>query len=320
MTDTTPRVSTDAITEITESYTDLAGFLGIRPAVARIVNEGVTTDPSKVDVLLGAVDGPLALALGALYLRAAGIAARETGWSVSCLPTWARTPPGQTRAMTIAIGQRESAWVWLDKSTGRLASWGVLIAEPEERRAAETIAEQLNVRLEDSDRGVYLTGSRPELFVLDDPTWSRAASIAAARLRAQPRRRDTWHNARLAQTLLGAALAEVAPGEHEGSAVLSPEPWEFERRYVETTTKRRLHQGPLRDKLLATTRPVKCRICEVTQVKVLQAAHIIGDADGGAASSDNLLLLCANHHVAMDAGLFAWDRRTEQPVWNVDPF
>lgn len=65
---------------------------------------------------------------------------------------------------------------------------------------------------------------------------------------------------------------------------------------------------------------MKCRICGVKESAVLEAAHIVADSAGGAASSDNVLLLCANHHVAMDAGLFTWDRESESPRWRVEEF
>lgn len=146
--------------------------------------------------------------------------------------------------MTIAIGQREAAWIWLDKTTGRLANWGILIAERKERQVAEAIAAQAGLALEESDHGWYLLGATAADFVLDERTWQRAAQVAGGRMGTRLTRRVSWHNDRLAQTLLGGAPSKPRAAELTSVPTVSvPTRWEFERRYVEVTSRRRLHQA-----------------------------------------------------------------------------
>ncbi len=49
----------------------------------------------------------------------------------------------------------------------------------------------------------------------------------------------------------------------------------------------------------------KCGVCSVSVVNLLQAAHIIPKEDQGSDDPRNGLVLCANHHLAYDAGQFA---------------
>jgi putative restriction endonuclease len=54
----------------------------------------------------------------------------------------------------------------------------------------------------------------------------------------------------------------------------------------------------------------KCGVCDVSVVDLLQAAHIIPKEQRGTDDPRNGLVLCANHHLAFDAGLFAIDPDT----------
>lgn len=54
----------------------------------------------------------------------------------------------------------------------------------------------------------------------------------------------------------------------------------------------------------------KCGVCDVAIGELLQAAHIIPKEEQGSDDSRNGLVLCANHHVAFDAGLFAIEPET----------
>lgn len=69
----------------------------------------------------------------------------------------------------------------------------------------------------------------------------------------------------------------------------------------------RRHQSAFRTLLLAS-QPHECAYCGLATVKLLEAAHIIPDAHGGPSSLENGLLLCANHHRALDSGLLKWDQ------------
>lgn len=50
----------------------------------------------------------------------------------------------------------------------------------------------------------------------------------------------------------------------------------------------------------------QCFYCGLTDVRILEAAHLKPDSQGGEASVDNGRLLCANHHRAFDRGILEW--------------
>ena len=72
--------------------------------------------------------------------------------------------------------------------------------------------------------------------------------------------------------------------------------------YVLRETKQRLHQGPFRG-LILDAYACKCAVCRFAHPPLLDAAHIVPDADGGAASVRNGLALCKMHHGAYDEGI-----------------
>ncbi|WP_372697508.1 HNH endonuclease [Arthrobacter sp. JSM 101049] len=67
--------------------------------------------------------------------------------------------------------------------------------------------------------------------------------------------------------------------------------------------KRRNHQRRFRA-LLFRHYEAECWICGFDQIEILEAAHIVSDAHGGAATVENGRLMCPNHHRALDVGLF----------------
>lgn len=54
----------------------------------------------------------------------------------------------------------------------------------------------------------------------------------------------------------------------------------------------------------------QCAVCEVRILELLQAAHIIPHGEHGSYDARNGIVLCANHHLAFDAGLFAIEPAT----------
>ena len=48
---------------------------------------------------------------------------------------------------------------------------------------------------------------------------------------------------------------------------------------------------------------LQCAICRIRHVNLLDAAHILGDAQGGQPIVSNGLALCKIHHAAYDAGI-----------------
>lgn len=82
-----------------------------------------------------------------------------------------------------------------------------------------------------------------------------------------------------------------------------------ERAYRLALGKVRLHQRRFRA-LLLLHYPAECAYCGLDVLEVLEAAHLVPDADGGDASVENGRLLCPNHHRALDSGLLRWTGRS----------
>ena len=75
------------------------------------------------------------------------------------------------------------------------------------------------------------------------------------------------------------------------------------RRYVVTQTRRRLHQPVFRATVMRAY-GTRCAVCSLAYASLLDAAHIIADADPlGIASVRNGLALCKIHHAAFDADI-----------------
>jgi putative restriction endonuclease len=103
-----------------------------------------------------------------------------------------------------------------------------------------------------------------------------------------------------------AQMVKLAPGAMVGPVdEREPVPLldEVARRYATREVKVRLHQGRFRAIVLPAYRET-CAICRLKEVRLLDAAHITGDAlDEGAAAVTNGLSLCSIHHRAFDHDL-----------------
>lgn len=72
------------------------------------------------------------------------------------------------------------------------------------------------------------------------------------------------------------------------------------RGYVTAIARRRLHQGAFRERVLAAYRH-QCSLCRLKHDELLDAAHIIPDAEPeGEPVVSNGLSLCRLHHAAFD--------------------
>jgi putative restriction endonuclease len=77
----------------------------------------------------------------------------------------------------------------------------------------------------------------------------------------------------------------------------------IQRRYTVRQTKVRHHQARFRGRVLPAYRD-QCAICRLKEVRLLDAAHIVGDAEQlGEAAVSNGLSLCSIHHRAFDHDL-----------------
>ena len=98
----------------------------------------------------------------------------------------------------------------------------------------------------------------------------------------------------------------LTPGTMAGSfderePVLADDP--IERRYTVRETRVRLHQARFRGRVLPAYAN-QCAICRLKERRLLDAAHILGDAESiGEAVVSNGLSLCTIHHRAYDEDL-----------------
>jgi putative restriction endonuclease len=78
---------------------------------------------------------------------------------------------------------------------------------------------------------------------------------------------------------------------------------QIEKGYVVREVKQRMHQGRFRGVVLPAYND-RCAICRLKEVRLLDAAHIVGDADElGEPVVSNGLSLCSIHHRAFDEDL-----------------
>src|SRR5437763_197991 len=98
----------------------------------------------------------------------------------------------------------------------------------------------------------------------------------------------------------------VTPGALLGP-VDEPEPVqleeEIERRYAVRQTRVRLHQARFRGRVVPAYSS-QCAICRLKELRLLDAAHILGDVlEAGEPTVSNGLSLCSIHHRAFDQNL-----------------
>lgn len=97
-------------------------------------------------------------------------------------------------------------------------------------------------------------------------------------------------------------------GEHREGAGAERYREAIIRDYAEVIVRRRRHQRAFR-KLLLAEQENRCAYdgCGIDEVRILEAAHIQPDSEGGEPTTENGLLLCPNHHRAMDTTLLSYD-------------
>lgn len=128
---------------------------------------------------------------------------------------------------------------------------------------------------------VYFVGTRPGFYEANYPFFVIADDSAAQMVKLAP----------------GAMVGPL--DEREPIPLVD----DIARRYATREVKVRLHQGRFRAIVLPAYGE-KCAICRLKEVRLLDAAHITGDAlDEGSASIVNGLSLCTIHHRAFDHDL-----------------
>jgi putative restriction endonuclease len=78
------------------------------------------------------------------------------------------------------------------------------------------------------------------------------------------------------------------------------------RSYAERVVKARLHQPLFRQRVLLAYQN-RCSICRLRHTRLLDAAHVLADAEGGQPVVTNGIAMCKIHHAAYDADIFGID-------------
>lgn len=131
---------------------------------------------------------------------------------------------------------------------------------------------------------VYFVGVRPGVYSAEYPVYVEQDDPAAR------------------QVLL-------SPGRRTPSGTPRPITDELDRRYAVVEIRARLHQRRFRSLVLPAYRH-QCAVCRLRHVRLLDAAHILGDAhERGQPRVSNGLSLCTIHHRAFDEHLVGIDAR-----------
>ena len=128
---------------------------------------------------------------------------------------------------------------------------------------------------------VYFFGTRPNHYMPIYPTFVEEDLYAERRVR------------------LSFGRMRGAPRDREAVEI----PDAIEKRYVVRQVKQRMHQGQFRG-LVLPAYDDRCAICRLKEVRLLDAVHIVGDAEElGQPVVTNGLSLCSIHHRAFDEDL-----------------
>lgn len=96
-----------------------------------------------------------------------------------------------------------------------------------------------------------------------------------------------------------AATAARSPAGEPAEAEWAEPEATARRVYVTGTFRRRLHQRSFRERVLRAYRG-RCALCRLHHAELLDAAHIVPDAEAGSPEVSNGLALCKIHHAAFD--------------------
>ncbi|MEX0755621.1 MAG: HNH endonuclease [Actinomycetota bacterium] len=96
---------------------------------------------------------------------------------------------------------------------------------------------------------------------------------------------------------LDAAMSEQWEGDPFHPADLAAR-----RRYAQVVVRQRLHQRVFRERVLFAYER-QCALCRLRHPELLDAAHILEDAEGGEPIVPNGIAMCAIHHRAFDSNV-----------------
>lgn len=95
----------------------------------------------------------------------------------------------------------------------------------------------------------------------------------------------------------------VVADDHDLPASVHEDSGELIRSYRTRQVRQRIHQRSFRDRVLHAYKE-RCSVCKLRHPRLLDAAHIIPDAEEGEPVVSNGLSLCKIHHAAFDSNYF----------------
>jgi len=109
---------------------------------------------------------------------------------------------------------------------------------------------------------------------------------------------------------LGIGIINCGPGGRSGDEEslrarrdLAVDDPELLRSYAEQVVMTRLHQPLFRQRVLVAYEN-QCALCRLRHARLLDAAHVVPDAQGGEPVVTNGIAMCKIHHAAYDADIF----------------
>src|SRR5699024_4414824 len=260
---------------------------------------------ASFEAALDVPDASTALAILRVYLRFSGL--NNTGrWAISALPNWSGGTAVQRYSTVNGVGG-ELLYVEFGSKTGLVECWGVRLSSDSED---DLNSSDLVLRRDPKHEQVVVEGRSLTDLLLFFNDRANLTAVQSEALARTTKSSGKPHNEYLAEYLCAGSSSESTVGVHDKRGQRSI-PAEIERRYTVSRSRRRLHQGPLRD-LALTYYPISCFYCGIDVEKILDVAHLVPDSEGGSASVGNVRLLCANHHRAFDRGLMYWDSDKQQ--------
>lgn len=273
-----------------------------------------TTTQAAFEVFAQLRAAPDVLALIEVFSEQSALRDRSD-FAVSCLPSTGSSS-GWSRACTISVGMVEVFVVVLDHLTGGISDVFIW-AEPDDDLRWLDDESSIDAHESDLDGGAIMLGLPGDiaLDLLVEPEIGEVIARRVAEIRGRRRRarRNDWHN-RWLWALVDSGVVSPPVDMSIAESALDVSSIDVRRWVRQRTSQQRFRA------LLLDTQPNECAICGITLLDVLEAAHLVPHARGGAASVENGRLLCANHHSAFDARLyrwsgteFVWDRTEPEP-------
>lgn len=236
--------------------------------------------------------------------------ADDDGFSVSALPNTDDHRRGQRIASRVSVGQIEAFYILISPDGNEVTRVNMLTSRDED---LTWIPADVDVDIAPGHfanelvNDVSCSPSAAAQLMTDDRL-AAALSRRLVKLRRNSRkRRADYHNS----WLWGCVETRLASPPRTPSAC-APDPTP-DSPDVMRWAAQRTGQQRFRAELLKHYS--ECAICGITQIEVLEAAHLVAHSGGGSYDVSNGRLMCANHHLAFDRKLYEHDPDTDSFTW-----